>query len=648
MKNFPFRKVILVPSIIILSLILIAFTFRDLLVSAYLKGKIDSFNKTHHAGLKIRKIKVQWLSTLTLTGITVKPEEADTLLKADTISISINMLKLLTGRIVIQGVTLANVTCSLNRKGQSNNYDFLFKKQEEPSDTVKKAINYAYAADRLAGFIFDKIPRRMSVRNLELSVNSNGHLVIFRIDRFFIREHIFRIPVTITENDSSQLWTLSGSIDHASHFAAVSITSRSKQKAFIPVITNKWNATAAFDTVFFSLLEKSPDDSITSITGSAFVKGLDFDHSSVSQKMISIDKIAFDYSVKIGPGFAELDSSGSVVINSLDLHPYVRITSRPAKQLILRLNKPDFPAADLFSSLPAGLFSNLDGIEVKGELSYYLDFFVDLSMPDSLRFTSELKQHQFRVISYGNNDLAKFNGSFPYTAYEKGMPVKTFIVGPENPDFTPLARISPYLKSSVLTSEDPGFFLHRGFIPDAFRESIITDIKDRKFTRGGSTISMQLVKNVFLNRNKTIARKLEEILLTWLIESQGLSTKERMFEVYLNIIEWGPLIHGAKDAARFYFNKAPSRLTLAESIFLASIIPKPKWFKYSFDDSGHLRESQAAYFNLLSQKMLNRGLISRQDFDHLVPDVTLKGPARLLLKKNDTVPADTAAYEEDL
>jgi membrane peptidoglycan carboxypeptidase len=152
---------------------------------------------------------------------------------------------------------------------------------------------------------------------------------------------------------------------------------------------------------------------------------------------------------------------------------------------------------------------------------------------------------------------------------------------------------------------------------------------------------MQLVKNVFLNRNKTIARKLEEILLVWLIENEELCPKERMFEVYLNIIELGPHIYGANQAAQFYFNKDASKLNLQESIFLASIIPRPKWFMYSFDETGHLRQSQKDFYHLLSGKMLNKGLISQEEFDKLDPDVTLKGPAKLLLKTKEPMPADT-------
>src|SRR6185436_18879584 len=114
------------------------------------------------------------------------------------------------------------------------------------------------------------------------------------------------------------------------------------------------------------------------------------------------------------------------------------------------------------------------------------------------------------------------------------------------------------------------------------KKSIAQNYKAGKFVRGGSTITMQLVKNVFLSRNKTVARKAEEALIVWLIESNRLVSKERMFEIYLNIVELGPNIYGVNEASRFYFNKKVSELTMSESIFLASLLPRPKWFKYCF------------------------------------------------------------------
>ena len=87
---------------------------------------------------------------------------------------------------------------------------------------------------------------------------------------------------------------------------------------------------------------------------------------------------------------------------------------------------------------------------------------------------------------------------------------------------------------------------------------------------------MQLVKNVFLSRNKTIARKLEEMLIVWLIESNHLTSKERMFEVYLNIAEWGPMIYGAAEASRYYFAKEPSQLKPCRVHFYGQYYPQAK------------------------------------------------------------------------
>ena len=86
---------------------------------------------------------------------------------------------------------------------------------------------------------------------------------------------------------------------------------------------------------------------------------------------------------------------------------------------------------------------------------------------------------------------------------------------------------------------------------------------------------------------------------------------------------------------------------MPESIFIASIIPRPKWFIYSFDETGHLRPSEKDFFRLLSGKMLNKGQISQEEFDKLVPDVTLKGPAKLLLKTAEPLPANSVDHLED-
>lgn len=125
------------------------------------------------------------------------------------------------------------------------------------------------------------------------------------------------------------------------------------------------------------------------------------------------------------------------------------------------------------------------------------------------------------------------------------------------------------------------------------------------------------------------------MLTVWMIENLRLTSKERMFEVYLNIIEWGPDIYGAKEAARFYFNKLPSQLTLNEGIFLASIVPRPKAFKYAFDTTGNLRSHYSGYYKLLSGIMLRRNQITPADTLDLKPEVQLKGAAKLYVRQQE-------------
>jgi membrane peptidoglycan carboxypeptidase len=199
-----------------------------------------------------------------------------------------------------------------------------------------------------------------------------------------------------------------------------------------------------------------------------------------------------------------------------------------------------------------------------------------------------------------------------------------------------------------MLSEDGAFWWHKGFLLEPFKDSIIVNLREKRFVRGASTISMQLVKNLYLKRQKTIARKLEEMLITWMIEEKRLVSKERMYEIYLNIIEWGPGIYGATEAARFYFNKDVAKLTLAEAIFMASIVPRPKRFMVLFDEDQRLRPWLQAYYRDVSSKMFKREMIGQQEYDLLVPEVRLKGPARFLLKGNESMPDDQLWQSEEI
>ena len=173
-------------------------------------------------------------------------------------------------------------------------------------------------------------------------------------------------------------------------------------------------------------------------------------------------------------------------------------------------------------------------------------------------------------------------------------------------------------------------------------------MKTKKFSRGASTISMQLIKNVFLTREKTLSRKLEEILLVYLLENNRVASKQRMLEVYFNIIEWGPNVYGIGEAASFYFQKKPADLNLNECLYLASIVPKPSKFMYQFNDEGTLREYPLKYQRFLANIMMKRGLLTIDDTIYKTQPLIISGAVKsfLHIKVKDTTMIDSIEVPE--
>ena len=142
--------------------------------------------------------------------------------------------------------------------------------------------------------------------------------------------------------------------------------------------------------------------------------------------------------------------------------------------------------------------------------------------------------------------------------------------------YAPVAyeRISPYLRRAVLVAEDNSFYEHGGVDTEAMKEAIQRDWERRKMTQGGSTITQQLAKNLYLSPSRNPLRKIEEYFVARSLESH--LTKKRILELYLNVVEMGERVYGAEAAARFYFHKSASDLSPQEAALLAGCLPNPR------------------------------------------------------------------------
>jgi len=181
-------------------------------------------------------------------------------------------------------------------------------------------------------------------------------------------------------------------------------------------------------------------------------------------------------------------------------------------------------------------------------------------------------------------------------AKEKGKKFKIHQI------WVPLSHISPYLIKALLIAEDDKFWSHEGFDFEAIQKAIERDIKAKKFKFGGSTISQQLARNLYLSPAKNPLRKIREALITWRMEK--VLSKKRILELYLNVVEWGDGIFGVESASRHCFEKTSSELTPQEAARLAAVLPNPRRY-HPAEDQRYVTDRS----NLIYSIMIQRGIV---------------------------------------
>lgn len=191
---------------------------------------------------------------------------------------------------------------------------------------------------------------------------------------------------------------------------------------------------------------------------------------------------------------------------------------------------------------------------------------------------------------------------------------------PGSKDYVPLSRISPFLQRAVVMSEDASFWNHNGFDWGELEKSLQLNWEKGAYRRGGSTITQQLAKNLYLTKDKTITRKGLEALIT--VRLEEVLTKKEILERYLNVVEFGKDIYGIKAAAKNYFGKSPADLDAVESAFIAMLLPNPA--KYS---SSHQKKNLTAFGRQRVQRilgdMVRTGKMSQEEYQAAIERMDL-------------------------
>jgi Transglycosylase len=247
------------------------------------------------------------------------------------------------------------------------------------------------------------------------------------------------------------------------------------------------------------------------------------------------------------------------------------------------------------SSIPSALLSDAAGIHLAGTFALDDALTYDSAHPNTLALTLHV-ENGCRVVD-APPELSPDRFRSVWEREVKGPDGSPMMIrsGPGTPEWVYYDDLPHTLEVAVLVCEDGGFYRHHGFDFRAMESAMKDDIRAGRFVRGASTISMQLAKNLYLGKEKTLSRKIEEALLTMLLEAK--LSKRELMELYLNVVELGPGIYGAEEAAKYYFDEDAKDLSLGQALYLASILPDPT--RQHFAPDGRLMPHWAEYIKKL-------------------------------------------------
>ncbi|MCS6790524.1 MAG: transglycosylase domain-containing protein [Bacteroidia bacterium] len=359
------------------------------------------------------------------------------------------------------------------------------------------------------------------------------------------------------------------------------------------------------------------------IAGTAYAWGLTGYHRRIAAHSLSYDSIGISFHaghtqdtfwLVFSPQAIPLQ--GTIQLRWLASIPYGE----------LHLHFPRQPHAAYLQALPAGFFQSLSHARIEGFSTLSLTFTYSPNLPDTLSLWIDWQPEGFSIHNWEGISPLLLQKDFEYAP--AGSTRKIWL-GPDNPNFLCFHQIPPYILHAVLHSEDGIFFYHKGFQKEHFLKAILENWRCRCFRRGAGTITMQVVRNLILSRSKTIARKIEEILLTAIIERFQILSKNRIAELYFNMAEWGPDIYGITEASHFYFAKEPHELTIPEAIFLGLLLPYPRHYTHFIDkQTGCAHPYLQGHFRTISHYLVLQNYLHPDSVETVVPErVCLKPPA---------------------
>jgi hypothetical protein len=253
----------------------------------------------------------------------------------------------------------------------------------------------------------------------------------------------------------------------------------------------------------------------------------------------------------------------TVDVTHIDTHPKVD----------LQVGAPMQDCRTMLHAIPPSLTPTVGRVDAHGVMDWHVAVRVPMQSVGAVQVDLALGDTLCTFEGFPNLDLTELSGDFDRPVNENGKILDDVHIGPGSGSWTPLERIPQFVSYAMWSTED-SFYKHRGISEPLLNKALAIDLSTGRFTYGGSTITQQLVKNLYLKRHKALSRKFEEMLIVWQMEK--IVGKRRILEIYINGVEFGPKVYGITRAAWAFFQKTPDQLLPEEGVYLAVIKPSPR------------------------------------------------------------------------
>ncbi|MFB6264308.1 MAG: transglycosylase domain-containing protein [Bradymonadaceae bacterium] len=361
-------------------------------------------------------------------------------------------------------------------------------------------------------------------------------------------------------------------------------------------------------------LRGAPSLGVLAYEGNLTLEGLSIRHPLVGRHPIAVDRARVDTA-----GTVDLEA-GAIGLRNLSirlgqLHPFrisgTAVRAPPGWDFELTANAHGVDAPALKRTLPRVLARPALGANLTGEFDVAVSSSGHTGIPGSLSLDVEID---------GDVDVLRESPNTPVTPLASTGPAAgplagASVLGELDPNqWVALEDLPDHVTRTILAAEDVDFYSHDGVDWTGIRNALVHNLRVDDLERGGSTITQQLAKNLFLNQRRTLARKLRELWVTWRLES--ILPKRRILELYLNIVEWGAGVRGLREAAEHYFDTRPEALGVGQTALLAAILPGPHLFGRLID-RGRLPVSRVVKIEHILSNLRYLGVITDRRYEQL-------------------------------